>query len=116
MQPATDPYDSALSDLGRVLENTGWRPELPLGTTLDAARDPQVRWKILALLFLEANKKLLQSALCLDGNVRPGIGLGADMIAHTAAHLSGLNLLEASLISPIASVLCHLGLAKFCIQ
>jgi hypothetical protein len=107
-------YDQALTDLGKALEELGWRPDIPLGTALDSDAGPHFRWKVWALLFVEANKGLLQAALCSNGTVRPGISTGAEMITHITAHLSGLDWLTAALVGPLANALCHMGLVKFC--
>ena len=107
-------YDQALSDLGKSLEEMGWRPNVPIGKTLDTDGGPQLRWRVWGLLFIEANKKGLQTALCSEGKVRPGISLGAEVATHVAGHLSGLSWVESAVVGPLANVLCHLGLTKFC--
>jgi hypothetical protein len=112
--PSERHYDEALTELGKILEQTGWRPDIPLGRALDSDDGPHFRWKVWALMFLEANKERLQTVLCSNGSVRPGIGIGSEFITHITAHLSGLTWLEAALVSPVANVLCHLGLTKFC--
>src|SRR4051812_33134841 len=77
-------YDEALAELGRILEQTGWYPDIPVGTTLDGDEGPHFKWRVWALLFVEANKKGLQTALCKEGKIRPGIGVGTEMAIHVA--------------------------------
>ncbi len=107
-------YDKALVELGRSLQQAGWRPDIPLGSTLDADEGSHYKWRVWALLFVEANKKGLQTALCKEGKVRPGIGVGTEVAVHVASHLSGLTWIESAVAGPLANVLCHLGLTKFC--
>src|SRR4051794_8641179 len=107
-------YDQALVELGRSLHQAGWRPDIPLGSTLDADEGNHYKWRVWALLFVETNKKGLQTALCKEGKVRPGIGLGTEVAVHVASHLSGLTWIESAVAGPLANVLCHLGLTTFC--
>lgn len=106
-------YDKALFELGMALEQIDWQPKIPIGRTLDG-NAPESRWRIKAILFLEANKRALQIVICKDGLPRKPVELGSDAITHVAAHLAGLDWLQAALVAPLASALCHLGLHKFC--
>jgi hypothetical protein len=112
MDSTEQQYEDALVELGKALVSVGWRPDVPMGSTLE--HGGRSKLIALALLFYEAHKPKLRHALCEGGEVRLGIQVGTEVAAHVAAHLSGLQWLEAALVTPLANYLCHRGLSSFC--
>jgi hypothetical protein len=43
---ASPEYDQALTELGKALEESGWKPDIPIGTSLDSDPGPNHRWKV----------------------------------------------------------------------
>ena len=108
-------FDEALLELGKALEDQGWVPEIPLGRTLsDDNADPKEKRRILAVIFLAAHRAKLHFILCYESKVRDSVKITGDVVAHVAAHLSGLSWLEAAFVAPVASALCAAGLDSFC--
>jgi hypothetical protein len=104
-----------LLDLGEALEEIDWRPKGAAGRALEK-RDRRSRLLGMARTYLKMHEQKLRTALCSRGKVRPSIQLGADVITHVSAHLGGLDWIAAALVTPLANLLCHVGLSSFCVE
>jgi hypothetical protein len=112
MHLADQQYEEALVELGRALEETNWRPDVPLGWTLE--KGGRSKLIALALLFYETHKPKLRAIFCDGDQLRPSIQVGADAATHLATHLTGLSWIEAAVVAPLANYLCHIGMSSLC--